>query len=105
MHMNSVTPEEVARIASLARLSLSHDETAQAAVDLSGILSHFSALSDIDTSGVLPADDASGLKNIVRKDEAVAEAIASTESVLKNVPRMKDGYVQVAGVFSGQAME
>ncbi len=100
MHMNLITPEEVAKIAGLARLELSEDELSAAASDLSGILSHFSAISDIDTSDVLSADDMSGLKNIARADEAMPEAIASTDDLMKNVPRTHNGYVQVAGVFS-----
>lgn len=102
MHMNGITPEEVKKIAGLARLKLSDEEVARAASDLSGVLSHFSAIQDIDTASVPPAEDNSGLKNVSRKDEAKPEILGSVEDIMKNVPRVQDGYVQVAGVFSDQ---
>ncbi len=100
--MSGITPEEVKKIAGLARLKLSDDEVTQATADLSGILSHFSTIQDIDTANVDPSEDVSGLKNISRKDEVKSELFGSAENIMKNVPHVKDGYVQVAGVFSDQ---
>lgn len=100
--MSNITAAEVKKIASLARLKLSSEEVAQATTDLSGILSHFSAISDIDTTTVEPAEDVSGLQNVSRADEVKMNVLGSAEDVMKRVPHVKDGYVQVAGVFSDQ---
>ncbi len=100
--MSKITAAEVKKIASLSRLKLSSEEITQATADLSAILSHFSTLSDIDTTNVPPAEDISGLQNVTRTDEAKMNALGSAEEIMARVPHVKDGYVQVAGVFSDQ---
>ncbi len=100
--MSNITAAEVKKIASLSRLKLSAEEITQATTDLSGILSHFSTISDIDTTNVQPAEDTSGLQNISRTDEVKLNILGSPEEIMARVPHTKDGYVQVAGVFSDQ---
>lgn len=97
--MNTITPEEVRKIAYLARLALTDEEVQQTTKDLSGILNHFSAIGSIDTVNVPPADDASGLKNIAREDMAKPNILCAPEDLLKRVPKVRDGYIQVPGVF------
>lgn len=49
-----ITPDEVLRIASLANLRLSPEDTARYARDLEEILSYVDQLNELDTSGVEP---------------------------------------------------
>jgi aspartyl-tRNA(Asn)/glutamyl-tRNA(Gln) amidotransferase subunit C len=98
--MSNITSEEVTKIANLARLTLTSEEITQATSDLSGILSHFSTIQDIDTTNVSPSEDISGLRNISRTDEVKSNILGTPKDIMKNVPHVKDGYVQVAGVFS-----
>lgn len=100
MDMDSITSAEVKKIAGLARLELSSEGVAQATSDLSGILSNFSAIQGIDTTGVKTTDNVSGLQNVARIDEEKPEVLAPTEVLVENVPHTKDNYVQVGGVFS-----
>ena len=102
--MSTITLEEVRAVAALARLDLSEAEAAAAASDISSILTHFSAIADIDTSAVTLVADGSMPKNISRNDEEKDQAIASTSDVRDRVPHMKDGYVQVPGVFSDSSV-
>ncbi len=102
--MSTITLEEVRAVAALARLDLSESEAAAAALDISSILSNFSAIADIDTSGVTLAADGSTPKNTSRTDEEKAQVIASTSDVQKRVPHTKDGYIQVPGVFSNSSV-
>lgn len=49
-----ITPEEVLRIATLAHLELSPEDTARYARDLEEILQYVTQLNELDTSGVEP---------------------------------------------------
>ena len=61
--------ETVARIARLARLELSAEETERFARQLGDILEHFRALSELDTDDVEPAVYAVDLEGRTREDE------------------------------------
>ena len=50
----TITPEEVLRIANLANLQLSEEETARYTEDLEEILSYVAQLKELDTTGVEP---------------------------------------------------
>ncbi len=102
--MSTITLEEVRAVAALARLDLSESEAAAAALDISSILSNFSAIADIDTSAVTLVADSSTPKNTSRADEEKGQVLASTEDVKERIPRMKDGYIQVPGVFSSSSV-
>ena len=97
--MPGITPDEVTRIASLARLGLSEKEVQAATQDLSGILGHFSAIQEVDTKNVPTADDSSGLQNVMREDIASAEHLCSTESLLATAPETQNGQIKVHAVF------
>ncbi len=90
--MNAITPEEVRRIAALARLALTDEEIARVTRDLSGILEHFSSIGDIDTANISPSDDISGLLNVSREDVARQNTLCSAQELV-------EGYVRVPGVF------
>lgn len=90
--MSSITPGEVRAIAHLSRLALSDGEVEQTTKDLSGILGHFSAIGDIDTSNIPLADNVSRLSNIAREDIARPNVLCAAKNIA-------NGYVQVPGVF------
>lgn len=100
--MNMVTAEEVKKIASLARLELSDEEVQKAAKNMSSVLEHFSSIKDIPTDDIEEGEMHSDTKNISREDVADISRVATAEEVLLRVPRTKDGYIEVPGVFSDQ---
>jgi aspartyl-tRNA(Asn)/glutamyl-tRNA(Gln) amidotransferase subunit C len=65
----SLTPDEVAHVAMLARLGLDEEETARLAVELGAILEHISKLNQADTSQVAETAQVGGLVNVWREDE------------------------------------
>ncbi len=94
-----ITPEDVKRVAALARLQLSAEEIAQASRDLSGILAHFSLIQGINTQGIPTADDSTGLANVVRDDEVASETLASHEQLLKMAPQTQGNQIKVKTIF------
>jgi len=80
----SISPEEVAKVARLARLDLSQDTIGQYAAQLDGILAYMDKLSELDTASVepmyTPVDQVSVMRDdVVKKDYA-------REDILKNAP-------------------
>jgi aspartyl-tRNA(Asn)/glutamyl-tRNA(Gln) amidotransferase subunit C len=57
-----VTVEEVERVAELANLKLTSDETRAMLHDLNAILDHVATLNELDTSGVAPLAQVSELE-------------------------------------------
>jgi aspartyl-tRNA(Asn)/glutamyl-tRNA(Gln) amidotransferase subunit C len=87
-----ITPEEVARVAKLARLALSPDELALYAGQLDAILEAFAALSKLDTSGVEAQSHAIPLEIPLREDEVGPSLPA--EEALSNAPaRAPEGFL------------
>lgn len=100
--MSIVTPEEVKKIASLSRLELTDEEVQKAAKNMSSVLAHFSSIKDIATDGMEKGELYSDARNISREDVPDSSKIATAKEMLSRAPRVKDGYIEVPGVFSDQ---
>ncbi|MDA0815760.1 MAG: Asp-tRNA(Asn)/Glu-tRNA(Gln) amidotransferase subunit GatC [Chloroflexi bacterium] len=93
----ALTTDEVRHIARLARLALTDDEVERYREQLSGILAHCEALSEIDTSDVPPTAQSLAQTNITRPDDL--RPSLSVDAVLANAPREEDGYLRVRAVL------
>lgn len=82
--MAILNADDLRHIALLARFQLSDDEVETFADQLSGILGHFTALQQVDTTGVEPTAHSVGGKNVTRPD--VARPSLSPEEVVANAP-------------------
>jgi aspartyl-tRNA(Asn)/glutamyl-tRNA(Gln) amidotransferase subunit C len=92
--MSQLTKEEVLKLARLARLRLSDDEVEKYTTELGVILTYVELLSAVDTAGLQPTNQVTGLHNVFRTDE-VQKYSAKPESLIKATPSNKDGYIQV----------
>lgn len=63
-----ITPEAVAKVAKLARLSLTDDELAAATDQLGKMLDHFAEIDALDLDGVEPMMQPTPLSNVMRED-------------------------------------
>lgn len=93
----AISPDEVRRIAGLARLGLDAGEVERLAGQLSDILGHFEALAAVDTEGAEPTAHPLPLRNVMRADE-VAPSLAREEA-LANAPEVEDGLIRVRAVL------
>lgn len=64
-----LTRDEIIKIAELSRLELSESEIEKYQTELSGILDFFEMLKEVNTEGVEPTAQVTGLENILRIDE------------------------------------
>ena len=91
----SLTPDEVRRIARLARLEISAEETDRTREQLNGILAFIEQLQAVDTAGVEPMAHAMDIVQRLRSDavtepdrrEAFQAIAPETEAGLYLVPK------------------
>ena len=79
-----ISEAEVARVAMLARLSLTPEETKQFAEQLSSILSAFEKVAKVDTTGVEPLVTPTDIEHTWRADQA--RQWESPEVAMANAP-------------------
>ena len=91
--MADLTRQDVIKLARLSRLKLSDDEVEAFQKELSEILGYVEMLESVDTSGLKPTYQVTGLKNVMRKDELITYE-ATPQELLKNVPARHGDYVK-----------
>jgi aspartyl-tRNA(Asn)/glutamyl-tRNA(Gln) amidotransferase subunit C len=93
----SVSREDVAYMANLARLKVTESEIDQFQSDMNKILQYMDQLSEIDTSDVQPLDHVIELPPSYRKD--VANPPLNHDDALKNAPDADSDYFRVPRVI------
>lgn len=96
--MKKISLDEVKKLAQLSRISLSDEEADSLRVELGSILEYVEKLSDVDTEGLEPTSQVTGLTNQMRKDEE-KDYGTTREDLLKNTPDQEDGYIKVRRVL------
>jgi aspartyl-tRNA(Asn)/glutamyl-tRNA(Gln) amidotransferase subunit C len=79
-----VTTEDVLHIAQLAQLRFSLEELEVLRQQMESLLSHFSQISELDTTGIPPTSGVLPLVNVMRAD--IARPSLTVEDVLRNAP-------------------
>ena len=95
--MAEITRETVEKIARLANLSLTEDETTRFASQLGNILEYVKALSRLDTQGVPQTAYALPMQNVWRED--VERPCLDRETVLAEAPDPQDGCFKVPRII------
>jgi len=93
----SLSPEEVKKIAYLARLSIKAENISQYSEDLSGILHLVGQMDAADTDNVEPMAHPQDAMQRLRKD--VVTEINQREKLMANAPMQEDGLFLVPKVI------
>jgi aspartyl-tRNA(Asn)/glutamyl-tRNA(Gln) amidotransferase subunit C len=96
--MSKMSREDVLKLAALSKLKLSDEEIERLRGELSEILNYVNLLEKVDTSGLNPTYQVSGLKNVYRGDESKDYGY-NTEDLLKNAPATQDNQFKVKRVL------
>lgn len=88
---------QVQKIAALARIQLSEEQVEKFRKDLSAILDYVEQLNVVNTEGIEPTSQVTGLTNMTRKDE-VRETLA-WEKIEKTMPETRNRHLKVQGIF------
>jgi len=96
--MAKLTRDDVLKLARLSRLRISDEEIELFQKELSEILAYVEQLSSVDTNGLKPTAQVTGLENVMRDDTPIEYGVTQ-EELLKNVPETKASYIKVKRVI------
>lgn len=96
--MSKLSRDDVLKLAKLSRLKLSEEEIERFKNELSEILAYVEMLDKVDTAGVEPTYQVTGLKNVTRTDE-VKDYGYKIDDLLKNAPATQDHQFKVKRVL------
>lgn len=93
----AITTEEVKHVAQLGNLPLTDEQITTFQKQLSEVLNYIEELQEIDTAGVEPTSQVTGLHNVYRED--CPQDNLNQKQALSNAKQTKNGYIQVPGVL------
>ncbi len=96
--MTKISDDMLKRMASLAKLGLSEAEQKRFVDQIDKILDFGERLASIETTGVVPTSQVSGLSDVTRADEIVPCPL-SRDELLQNAPATERGYIKVKRVL------
>ncbi|MFC2333585.1 MAG: Asp-tRNA(Asn)/Glu-tRNA(Gln) amidotransferase subunit GatC [Candidatus Nanoperiomorbus sp.] len=93
----SVSLEDVRHLAELSQIRLSKAELTSLAGDIDRIVGYIDQLDELDTAGVEPTFQLTGLENVWRTDEVKPQL--ERRELLRLAPDSEDGQVKVPKVL------
>ena len=95
--MTTISTSDIQHLASLSNLALADDEVDGLRQDLENIIGYIEQLGELDTSGVEPTYQVTGLTNVWREDEV--QSGVSRETLLDLAPEKQNNQVKVPQVL------
>jgi aspartyl-tRNA(Asn)/glutamyl-tRNA(Gln) amidotransferase subunit C len=95
---DTISIDDVRYVAGLAKIAVSDDEATRLQKELDAILGYVQQLDQLDTTGVEPTYQVTGLKNVDR-DDVIIDYGVSQEALLRLAPQSKDGQIKVPKVL------
>lgn len=96
--MSTITNDDVRHLAALSNLQLTDDEIGNLQVDLANILAYIDQLNELDTTGVEPTYQVTGLENVWRDDTVNIDAV-TRDTLLGLAPETVGNSVKVPQVL------
>lgn len=96
--MTHISSDDVHYLAQLSNLELAQGEADALRSDLEGIIGYIEQLSELDTSGVEPTYQVTGLQNVWR-DDAVDNYGVDRETLLERAPEADNHQIKVPKVL------
>jgi len=97
--MASLSRDDVAHVAHLARLGLTPAELGRLEGELNHILDQYTRLTELDTESIAPTAQTIELENILR-DDIVRPSLTQAEA-LANAPATSAGFIVVSPILGG----
>ena len=94
-----LTPQDVAHIAELSKLSLSDDEKVKFASQLSSVLAFVDQLAKVDTADVEPMAHVREVSNVMREDVVRICDTETRDQMIANFPAKTGDLLKVKAVF------
>jgi len=97
--MASLSRDDVAHVAHLARLGLTADELGRLEGELNHILDQYARLTELDTEAIEPTAQTIELENILRDD--IVRPSLSQAAALANAAATSEGFIVVSAILIG----
>jgi aspartyl-tRNA(Asn)/glutamyl-tRNA(Gln) amidotransferase subunit C len=98
--MATLSRDEVAHVAHLARLGLSDPELSRLEGQLNHILDQYAKLAELDTDAIAPTAQTIELETILR-DDVVGPSLP-VEAALANAPERRGDFIVVPAILAGE---
>ena len=95
--MTNISTSDIQHLAGLSSLALADDEVDGLRQDLENIIGYIKQLGELDTSGVEPTYQVTGLENVWREDEV--QSGISRDELLELAPEKQNNQVKVPQVL------
>jgi aspartyl-tRNA(Asn)/glutamyl-tRNA(Gln) amidotransferase subunit C len=92
--MADLTRDDILKLARLARLDVSEEEITSFQSELSEILDYVQQLQSVDTTGIEPTNQVTGLTNVTRKDTVIDYGY-EPRVLLDNVLHVQEDQIKV----------
>ncbi|MBC7512487.1 Asp-tRNA(Asn)/Glu-tRNA(Gln) amidotransferase subunit GatC [Candidatus Saccharibacteria bacterium] len=96
--MTQISRDDVLKLATLSGLQLGDSEADGLQADIEAILGYVEQLNELNTDGVTPAYQVTGLQNVMRDDE-IESGPVTRETLLSLAPDKKDNHIKVPKVL------
>lgn len=96
--MNTITNDDVRHLAQLSSLQMSDAEVESLRADIEKIINYINQLDELDTDGVEPTYQVTGLQNVWRDDEIIDSSV-SRQQLLALAAEQSDNCVKVPKVL------
>ncbi len=92
--MADLSRDDILNLARLARISLTDEEVTEFAGEFSEILKYVEQLNSVNTAGLIPTSQVTGLVNVTRPDDVIDYGY-DAEALLCNVPSKQNDLIKV----------
>lgn len=94
-----ITQKDIAHIASLASLPITHEQAEELRGQVGVTVSYVSSLQSLSTDGVVETSQVTGMENVLREDEIDPTRMFTQEEALTNAKRTYNGFFVVDAVL------
>lgn len=98
--MAKLTKDEIVHVAKLSKLELTNAEIEKFLPQLSSVVDYISELSEVDTSGIEPTSQTTGLSDVYREDQIKPEAVLTQDETLSGTEETYNGYFKVKAILT-----
>jgi aspartyl-tRNA(Asn)/glutamyl-tRNA(Gln) amidotransferase subunit C len=87
-----ITDDTIVKVSKLARINIPAEKVGVFAKQLESILEHFEELAKVNTDGVVPTYQTTGLNTVLREDVVDTNRMFTQKQALSNAPKSSNGY-------------
>lgn len=91
---------DINHVAKLAKLSLTEEEKSKLEKQLEETVEYVKGLDEVDTNGVDPTSQVTGLENVTRNDEV--KSSLTQDQALSNSKSTHSGFFKVKGILNAE---